>query len=470
MSNIKFKIPKTIEDLTGDMIEDLSALIRIPSVRGEAEEGYPFGKEPARALEKMLELAKRLGFSVRNVDNYVGIIDFYPKREPTLGILCHLDVVPEGNGWHTPPYEMTLKDGNLYGRGVIDDKGPAISVLYAMFALKKLGVNLKENVRFIVGTDEECGSSDLAYYMKKEKLPTRLFTPDGSYPIINLEKGQVRITFEKKFTSTGTKTIKNVVGGTVTNAVPEMCEATVSGFSIPELKAVSSKVDTETTFEFTANGDDVRIVCTGKSAHASQPETGKNAVTSMLKLLGSLDTDDATGKSFKDMSEVFVYGETDGTSLGVKMSDDKSGALTFVHSINKYDGEKYTGRIDIRFPICSNTKEVREKLETAFKPVEIEISEFTGVEPHYVDENSDFIQTLLRVYEDVSGRKGSCIAIGGGTYVHETEGGVAFGGEFIGDDNHMHGADEKMSLDLFKFNARMYAEAILALCGEVELN
>lgn len=61
-----------------------------------------------------------------------------------------------------------------------------------------------------------------------------------------------------------------------------------------------------------------------------------------------------------------------------------------------------------------------------------------GSEPHCTDENSEFVQSLLRVYERVTGDKGRCIAIGGGTYVHEIEGGVAFGAEFPNEDGNMH--------------------------------
>ena len=109
MDLAKFKIGKFIEEHTGDMISTLSTLVKIPSVKGKAEEGCPFGREPARVLEKFLEIAKGMGFTVHNIDNYVGTVDFFPDGEPTLGILCHLDVVPVGEGWATPPFELTVK-------------------------------------------------------------------------------------------------------------------------------------------------------------------------------------------------------------------------------------------------------------------------------------------------------------------------------------------------------------------------
>ena len=458
----RLKIGKFIDDHSGDMITTLASLVRIPSVRGEAEDGCPFGREPARALEKFLDIAKDMGFTVKNHENYVGTIDYYPEGEPTLGILCHLDVVPVGEGWATPPFELTVNGGYVYGRGAIDDKGPAVSVLYAMYALKKCGVQLTQNVRFIVGTDEENGSGDLAYYRKKEALPTRLFTPDGSYPIINIEKGMIRGEFSLPVVSSGEKTVLSVSGGDVVNAVPGTCTAKLRGISENEI-ARAAKV-TGVKFELSEKDGVLTVVCRGKSAHASQPQGGYNAVTAMISMLASLETDDSTAEAFGTLAKLFPYGETDGTSVGVKLSDEVSGALTLVHSIASFDGKEYRGKFDIRFPVTYKVADVREKLESTFAGAGVSLVGFSGVEGHHVDENSDFIKTLLETYEHVTGKKGRCIAIGGGTYVHETEGGVAFGAEFIGDDNRMHGANERMSLDLFKMNAKMYAEAIINLC------
>lgn len=463
MNGAELKIGNFIENHTSEMVAALATLVKIPSVKGEPCDGCPFGVEPKRALDKMLEMASDMGFTVRNHENYVGTIDFYPEGEPTLGILCHLDVVPEGTGWKTPPYELTLNSGMLYGRGAMDDKGPAISVLYAMYALKKLGISLSQNVRFIVGTDEENGSADLAYYKNKEKLPERLFTPDGSYPVINAEKGMVRGEFTKPIESWGQKTICSFSGGTVINAVPELSYAKVRGFDKNEIAEIFRKIP-GVEFSLEENGDIIDITCRGKSAHASQPEGGKNAVTAMIALLGMLNTDDGTSQGFGMLSSLVPYGESDGASLGIKMSDEQSGALTFVHSICEYNGHEYRGKFDIRFPVTQNVESVRARLGERLCGTDVNICAFNGVEPHCVDENSDFIKKLLSVYEHVSGKRGRCIAIGGGTYVHETEGGVAFGAEFIGDDNRMHGANERMSMDLFKMNTRMYAEAILSLC------
>ena len=139
------------------LVEHISRLVRVRSVREEAKPGMPFGPGPAAALAEGLKLAEELGFSVQNYDNYVGTVDLN-GQDTALHILCHLDVVGEGTGWTvTAPYEPKEVDGMLYGRGTDDDKGPACAVLMAMQAVKDLGVPLKHNARLILGTDEESG-------------------------------------------------------------------------------------------------------------------------------------------------------------------------------------------------------------------------------------------------------------------------------------------------------------------------
>ena len=67
-------------------------------------------------------------------------------------------------------------------------------------------------------------------------------------------------------------------------------------------------------------------------------------------------------------------------------------------------------------------------------------------------------------YESYTGLKGECLAIGGGTYVHSIEGGVAFGCAMPGTDNRMHGADEFAVIEELMISAKMFTQIILELC------
>ncbi len=86
-------------------------------------------------------------------------------------------------------------------------------------------------------------------------------------------------------------------------------------------------------------------------------------------------------------------------------------------------------------------------------------------QPHFVPEDSEFVQKLMNVYSEVEGEPGHCIAIGGGTYVHTVEGGVAFGVERGDTDYHMHGNDEFITEDELLKDAVLFACAIADICG-----
>ncbi|MGN1135882.1 MAG: dipeptidase PepV [Oscillospiraceae bacterium] len=454
--NTKESISNYIDSKRDEMTADLAELIRIPSVMSAPTEGCPFGENNVKALKKAEDICKKYGFYTKNCDNYAISADLLENEEKHLGILCHLDVVPEGNGWTKPPFELTAEDGKLFGRGAIDDKGPAIAAIYAMRCVKELGLPIEKNVRLILGTNEENGSADMEYYQKKESFPPLLFTPDGSFPLINIEKGMMRIKLSHPL---GDKLIA-ISGGAMVNAVPENAKAEVR-ISAETVKNAAKDRSSDIKFDIKEENGTVFVSAYGKSAHASTPELGVNALTALLELLADCGVTEA-----KAFAKLFPFGETDGTSCGIKCSDKESGAATTVLSMAEISDEKLICMQDIRFPVCESCKGILSKLEAAAKAVGIDIEPVMQSEPHHVPANSDFVRTLLNVYEDVTGEKGEPIAIGGGTYVHETANGVAFGAEFPGDENNMHGADEFITEKSLLLNAKIYANAIAALCGK----
>ncbi|MCH5194554.1 MAG: Sapep family Mn(2+)-dependent dipeptidase [Oscillospiraceae bacterium] len=442
-----------------DMVKDLERLIKIPSVMGDPSPDAPFGEHPAAALNEMLGICRESGLSVRNIDNYMGTADMFPAEEtPELGILCHLDVVPAGNGWSVPPFSLTRKDGKLIGRGAIDDKGPAVAALYAVRAVKDAGITLNKNVRLIFGTNEENGSADLARYRRKEALPQMLFTPDGSYPLINAEKGMLRISYTAKLSPD----IISVNGGAAINAVPEFAEAVINAGSV-DTSHYKDRFD-GVTIVSEAEGDKIKLTARGKSAHASTPESGKNAVTALLTVLSEISGDPVISALVK----MFPYGETDGASAGIKCSD-QLGALTSVLSVISAENGVLEAKQDIRFPVTKTSSDILDKLKNAAEAAGLKMNADMISEPHHAAEDSEFIRDLLEVYENVTGEKGHCIAIGGGTYVHETDTGVAFGAEFPGEENNMHGADEFITEESLLKNAKIFAAAIVRLCSDEKL-
>ena len=458
------QVAKYIEEHINELVSDLSKLVSINSVRGDKMDDAPFGEGPKKALLKALELGDQYGFTTKNFKNVMGSIDYYSEGEPILSALAHLDVVPPGDGWKTNPFTMMITDGKVYGRGTTDDKGPAICVLYAMRALKACKVKLSHNFRLLVGTDEECGSEDLEMYMKENAMSPMVFTPDADFPVINIEKGRVRASIYRKIKCGGEKTIASAKGGLVANQIPGSSKATVAGFTLQEVQRAAAATGFANNFAFVQEGALINITCTGKNAHASGPRSGLNAVTLIISLLSNLETTDETGKVFKNLSLLFPHGEFDGKSAGIKMSDQKSGELTCALTLLDYACGEIEGTFDIRFPLCGSVEGIRKALTSSFTKYGFSLTKFGGVEPHEVDENTPFVKTLNKVFEDVAGQKGGCIAIGGGTYVHNIEGGVAFGAEYKGENYNIHGANEFTIIDRLKLNTKIYAEAITRLC------
>lgn len=459
------KINVYFEKEKANLLADLEKLIKIPSVRGEASEDMPFGAEPKKALDKMLEIASGYGFITNNIDNYAGEIDLNDK-ETKLAILGHLDVVPEDEGWTVPPYEMTVKDGKVYGRGTSDDKGPVICALYALKAIKDLGIDLSYNARLIAGTSEETGSEDIGYYVTKRQMPPMTFTPDSSFPVTNVEKGRFSKAFTGKVSATGEKTVIAFDAGLVVNAVPGKAKAEVKGFDFTALESLAETVGAETKveFRFTQKGKVTEILAEGVSAHASLPENGNNALTALVKLIASLESDCAVVEAFRTIGKLFPHGKLYGEGLGVAMEDKVSGKLTLSLDILRYDGENIYAEFDTRVPLCATEENLAFRVRDVLKANGFVLSDTEMVAVHYVDENSDFIKKLLSAYEAFSGNKGYCEAIGGGTYVHDIEGGVAFGAVMPDVDTNMHGIDEFMPIDDLITAAKIFTLAVIEIC------
>lgn len=465
MMELKQQINAWIDAHTEDIVNTTVRLIQKYSPRGEETADKPFGEAPYEALMEFLAICDEMGFANQNMDNCIGVADL-GEGEPQIGILCHLDVVPEGPGWTMPAYEGIVKDGRIYGRGAIDDKGPAVAVLYAMQAIKEAGVSLKNPVRFIVGTDEENGSGDIPHYKKYAKMPPMLFTPDGGYPVINIEKGMVRNVFERDYAVSDTlPRIRYAKGGATINAVPGEAEALIEGMTAAEIEANFIKLPGGVTAAASEVEGGVLVKFKGAGAHASQPQDGANAVTAMLMLLSELPLANADEKdTVGALCRLFPHGECNGKHVNLAMEDQKSGMLTLAFSVFHMENGKAEGKCDIRFPVSGNVELIRTTLSAVLEQSGFTLTSCVGSEPHETPEEGAFVQTLLRTYHEVTGNDAFCVAIGGGTYVHHEEGGVAFGAEFPDAvDHHMHGPDEFIEIEELVLNAKIFAQAILNL-------
>lgn len=453
------KLNAIIESMHDEMIDTLQKWIRVPSVKGEAAPGAPFGKEVRSMLDMALADCEQMGFKTQNFDGYIAHADLGEgSDEDALAILAHLDVVPEGDGWKYPPYGAVIENGRMYGRGTSDDKGPAVAALYAMKAVKDAGIPLRRKVRLILGCDEESGWEDIAHYNKVATMPRMGFSPDASYPIINIEKGICRLELHGVLSNEGLQVIA-FNNGERPNVIPGRTSALVAGdaATVAQAEAAAKKLDIPAEVQLTDKG--VSITVTGISGHAAYPETARNANGEMLLLLRELGVQgdlcllaDKIGLDYK------------GEGLEISVSDGISGYLTCNLGIIRADEGGVYATLDIRYPVMTNPDMIIKNVSSSLPGMRVDAMEVK--EPHHVPAGSELVQNLLDAYHEVTGYERKCLYTGGGTYARSLQEGVAFGASFPQDEDLAHQANEYADIEGLYKNIKIFALAIVKLAGK----
>ncbi len=453
------KIEQLLLQYKEEMMETVQKWVRIPSVKDEPASGAPFGIEARRALNAAMADCEKFGLKTEIFDGYVGHADLGEgSTRDALAILAHLDVVPVGDGWTKEPFGGERIGGKIYGRGTSDDKGPAVAALYAMRAVKEAGVPLRRKVRLILGCDEECGSSDMAYYKKVTEMPRSGFSPDANYPLINIEKGGSHIQFDGELCKEGLQVLSMQVGER-TNVVPGFASALVEGDEEIAKKAEEAGKQLGFPVKTTLGNGAVIIETTGITGHAAIPENGRNAIGQMLLIFKALGAQGAL-LEMADTIGMTYHGE----NLGIAMRDDVSGALTGSLDIIHIEHGHVTAVMDVRYPVLFHPDRMYELLNQRLKY--LTATDAGTRPPHFVSDRTELVQELLEAYHEVTGGEKKTIAIGGGTYAQSMEEGVAFGAQFPDEAEMAHQADEFIAEESVFQNARIFARAIVRLAGK----
>lgn len=441
-----------------DILRDLAELIRIPSVRSQAEPGMPFGRESTRALQAVLAMAERLGLTVKNVDNYAGHAE-YGQGEETAAVLAHVDVVPAGEGWETDPFTMVIKDGCCYGRGTADDKGEAIVALYCLKALKDENVPARRRLRVVFGAGEETGSEDLAYYYSKEPLPVMGFTPDAEYGICNREKGILRVDICAG--GNDSSVVRSLKAGTVVNAVPAKAEAELA-CTPGQFAALQKAAETaEGSFAFEERPEGGVVRSTGVASHAMQPQEGVNAASRLMKLLACVFSEEQLGSLIAFANRAIGL-EYDGASLGVKTEDGESGPLTLNLGLVSLGAGEASLSLDIRYPVTKDGERILAQIKGEAEKAGLALAASHDTKPLYLPAESPFISLLKDAYQAVMGVPAQLYATGGGTYARSLKSrGVAFGPFFDDEpDRRLHNTGEHFEIARFMQHAQICLEAM----------
>lgn len=460
------ELNKKIDELKDELVASTQEILRIKSVEGQALEGMPYGLGVGEALECALDISSRLGFSTVNLDGYVGYAE-YGEGEEYVGILGHLDVVPEGDGWSYPPYGAEIHNGRIYARGSLDDKGPIMAALYGLKAIKDSKLPLSKKIRILFGTNEETGSNEMHYYLKKEKPPVSGFTPDAEYPIIYAEKGLTTFNLIKdlKIKSSGDLLIKYIKGGQRPNMVPDYCEAALEASNPDKLANTIEAISKENNYKvrIELQGKQVIIKSYGVSAHGSTPQLGFNAIMQLFELLEKLPIGDSDVSNFISFMNKNVGFDVYGERFGVGLEDKASGKLSFNVGVVNMDEDRISAMLNLRYPVTYKLDDMMNPFNARLEDTGIRVEDFGHQAPLYFSEDHPLIKTLQKVYTEQTGLEANLLAIGGGTYAKEMPNIVAFGPIFPGKPDLDHQANEYIEVDDLVLNAKIYAHAIYEL-------
>lgn len=442
---------KIVDDNKELIITKAKELLRIPSVLTEFDPSneFPFGEPIQKALEYMLNLAKEDEFIIKNINNYAAHIEYGQGKE-ILGVLCHLDVVPEGEGWTYGPFNPTVHDGKLYARGAADDKGPTMAAYFALKLLKEAGYQPNKRIRVILGTDEETKWRGIEKYLESEEMPTIGFAPDAMFPLIYAEKGLLSFEITGKTTDNSLLTFYS---GKRLNVVPDYAECTLSLDLEKEYKQYLA------FNEFDGEVKDGKYIAYGKRAHAMQPHLGINAAFVLANFLNEYIENDF----IKYIIEYLAFDHL-GDKLNINYYDKEMKEFTMNPGIFEYDKKRFNIGINCRYPRGWDKDSAFINIHASTVKYHFKHKITEDKEVHYVDQEDELVKTLYNIYVKHTGDTvNKPLTIGGGTYSRALERAVAYGPEMPGREDVAHQIDEYIHVeDLLKATA-IYMEAIYEL-------
>jgi len=456
---------KYIDDMKDKIINSTCQIINIPSVFDNSD-NTPFGIHTVEALKYILDLGKSLGFKTKNIDNMCGYIEF-GKGDKLLGIIGHLDVVPADESWTYSPFNATIDNNNIYGRGTIDDKGPVIATLYAMKAVADNYDLKNKRVRLILGLNEEKDWKCIERYKETEEIPNISFSPDANFPCIYAEKTIESIYLKQKYIKNPTLYIEEIsTNNNAINVVPKYCSVTI-GFDNSIIKNISqnikeliNKYNYNITIE-EINNSHIKLISLGTAAHAAHPKLGTNAISKLLIVLHELFKLYNIKLEILEYFSKYIGDDYTGKNLGINYIDE-SGTLTLNTAQFILENNKICIGFNLRIPITIDYNNVEYEFKKHCNN-NLEVIVARIQEPLYLEKNNPLVQKLCSIFNEYNNSNIEPQTIGGGTYARAFENCISFGPQMPGAKDMCHQADEFISIDNLIFCAKVYAQAILEL-------
>lgn len=449
-----------------EMVRDIIEIVGHKSVSQPQEGGYAFGTGCKLCADAMVKLGRDYGFTTENDDYYTMSVLMEGKTKREIGILGHLDVVPEGEGWNYDPYLAVEKDGFVIGRGSSDNKGAVIMSLYVMRCLRELGIELKHTLRLICGFNEEAGMKDVEHYLTVHEAPEYTLVCDGGWAMCIGEKGILTADLNQPVSSGN---LVELMAGDASNAVPGIARARLSGLSLPQTALLAA--GSGGTIEVAEEAGLVTITAKGKAAHAAFPSSGDNAIYKLVGFLTrhNLVTGDA-GIAVRNIAELFV--DDLGTGLAIDFMDEISGETTCVGSMISCKNGILSQHIDVRYAIGQNSEELLGALNRTCRVRGISLENLDYSKPRYTDLEEPVPKMLLATCHEFLGQDYKPYTMGGGTHARKFPNALPYGPGGIKVENpfgNAHGIDEAVCIESLLQSMRVYAVALYRLDQMLEV-
>lgn len=425
----KTEIDGYLSQHKNDIIQQLCELVRIPSVATSDHPEYPYGASCAQALDFCAALCKSKGLAVSNHAYRCVEARLDPEAKGRRLVLAsHADVVPADAENLYPPFGGTVQGDYIVGRGVVDDKGPLIATLYALAFFKEKQIPLKNDIRLVFGSNEECGMDDMRYYLEKVGQPDWGLAVDDDFPVTNGEKGQIQFT--------------------------------LSGKKHPSIDSVRSDGERQRMIH------DHCTVCRNASAVTeSRLDASDNVLVRAVEKHGPLLAEETVGASLEQLCK-----DTHAALLGLDRQDEVSGRTLLRLYQLCTQGDDLVCSFDLRLPVSFPAEDAASILKSAAEHLGFSL-EITKLNPgYYVPETDPMVSLLTDLYCKEVGSDDKPYVMGACTYARLFQHGCGFGAgnphevkPFPAGHGAAHGPDEAHNIQVLLTAIKMYILGIHAI-------